>query len=426
MEYKKYEYPSFNLYTVKTNRFKTAQMEIIFRDEVKKEDLLLKTFLADIMTDCSEMYKSRKEVVRKLEELYQANFYGITNKVGNIVMTSFVLSFLNPNYVSEVNYLDEVLQLPFEMILNPFITAQEFDIRNFNIVKNRLYDEILSVNENINRVSLKKAIEKLDSKSPSSYNLLGSIKELEEITPKKLAKAYDELLQTNSCDIFVVGNLDMDKVANIIFKYFKNPVIHTKEYQMYVDNKIVKKTRNFVEQSSFLESNLVNIYNVQDLNRKEKITTFHFYNYLLGGGGLNTKLYQLLREKNSLCYGIKSMYLKYDGLLIIQTSIDKKDIGKAQKLIKQAFREMKEGDFSEDELNAAKENFIFSLNLALDDPAGILNNYVFNVYDNLPLIEERIKLIKDVTKEEIVALGNKIRPNISFILEGGEKQDGDN
>ena len=52
-------------------------------------------------------------------------------------------------------------------------------------------------------------------------NLLGSIPELEEITPKKLAEAYQELIEKNVCDIFIVGNVDMDNVANIIFKYFK-------------------------------------------------------------------------------------------------------------------------------------------------------------------------------------------------------------
>ena len=81
MEYKTYEYPSFNIYTVKTNRFKTVQMEIIFRDEIGSGSLLTKTFLADIMTDASSKYKSRKEVMRKLEELYQASFYGVTNKM---------------------------------------------------------------------------------------------------------------------------------------------------------------------------------------------------------------------------------------------------------------------------------------------------------------------------------------------------------
>lgn len=424
MEYKKYEYPSFNIYTVKTNRFKTCQMEIIFRDEVKKEELLLKTFLADIMTDCSSDYKSRKEVTKKLEELYQASFYGVTNKLGNMALTNFILGFINPKYVNDENYLENVLSLPFDMILKPFITAKEFDIKNFKIVKNRLQDEILGINENINRVALRKALSNLDSESPSSYSILGTIEELEEITPKKLYDMYEKLINNNTCDIFIVGDLDMDNVANIIFKHFKNPVIKTREYPIYVNNKVAKKERKIKEKSSFLETCLVNIYNLENLNDREKTIVLHFYNYLLGGGGLNTKLYQLLREKNSLCYGIKSMYLKYDGLLVIETSINKENVSKALKLIKQAFSEMKNGKFDESEINAARENFIFSLNLSLDNPAGILNNYVFHIYDNLPLLEERIKLIKDLTKEEIVAVSSKIKPNISFVLEG--ENDGNN
>ncbi len=420
MEYRKFEYPSFNLYTVKTNRFKTCQMEIIFKDEARKEDVLLKTFLADIMSDCSSKYHTRKEVAKELEELYQASFYGLTNKTGNLLMTSFILNFLNPKFVSDKDYLEKVLSLPFEMILNPAILDKEFDIKNFNIVKNRLYDEILSVGENINRVSLKKALGELDSNSPSSYGVLGTISDLEAVSPKSLAEAYQKLLNS-SCDIFIVGSLDMDLVANIIFKYFKNPVVKTRELpSLYVSNKQPKKVKKVSEQSKFLETNLVNIYSIVNPSEKERVTTLHFYNYLLGGGGLNTKLYQLLREKNSLCYGVKSVYLKYDNLLVIQTSINKKDVNKAQKLIRQAFKEMKMGEFSDEEIENAKENFIFSLNLSLDNQAGILNNYVFNVLDNLPLIEDRIKMIEEVTKEEIMAVANKIKPNISFVLEGEE------
>ncbi|MCM1053228.1 MAG: insulinase family protein [Ruminococcus sp.] len=420
MEYKTYQYPSFNIYTVKTNKFKTCQMEIIFRDEVKKENVLAKTFLADLLTDCSDTYKTRKEVVKRLEELYQANFYGVTNKAGNVFMTSFVLSFLNSKYVNDDKYLEEVLKLPFDMLLNPFINAREFDIKNFKVIKNRLHDEILSINENINRVSLKKALSNLDNNSKSSISVLGSLEELEEITPKSLADTYQELINHNSCDIFIVGNLDMDEVANIIFKYFKNPVIKTKELDFYVDNKAGKRVKKIKERSKFLETSLVNIYSLENLDKEERLTTVHFYNYLLGGGGLNTKLYQLLREKNSLCYGIRSAYLKYDNLLIIETSISKKNVNKANKLINLAFKEMSEGKFSEDELNAAKESFIFSLNLAMDNPAGILNNYVFNIYDDLPSIDERIKLIKNVKREEIIKISSKIKPYISFVLEGDE------
>ena len=425
MEYKKFEYPSFNLYTIKTNRFKTCQMEIIFKDEARREDVMLKTFLSDLMSDCSEKYHTRKDVARYLEELYQASFYGLTNKTGNLIMTSFVLNFLNPKYAQEKDYLEKVLELPFEMILHPAIRAGDFDIRNFNIVKNRLHDEILSVKENINRVSLKQALSKLDKNSPSSFGVLGTVEELEEVTPKKLAEAYQDLIHSN-CDIFIIGDLNMEEVANLIFKYFKNSVVKTKELpSLYVFNKPLKKVQKIKEKSHFLETNLVQIYSLENLTEKERVTTFQFYNYLLGGGGLNTKLYQLLRERNSLCYGVKSMYLKYDNLLVIQTSVSKKDVIKAERLIKQAFREMKMGEFSDTELENAKESFIFSLNLSLDNQAGILNNYVFHVLDKLPLIEERIKMIQDVKKEEIVLLANKIKMNLSLVLEGMENN-GDN
>ena len=81
---------------------------------------------------------------------------------------------------------------------------------------------------------------------------------------------------------------------------------------------------------------------------------------------------------------------------------------------------MKKGEFKEEELQNAKESFIFSLNLSLDNPGGILNNYIFHILDDLPLIEDRIQMIREVTKEDIVAVANKIKPNISFVLESEE------
>ena len=87
-------------------------------------------------------------------------------------------------------------------------------------------------------------------------------------------------------------------------------------------------------------------------------------------------------------------------------------------------KELKEGKFSLEELENAKESFIFALNLALDSPSGIINNYVFHVIDNLPLISERLKLIQDIKKAEIIKVATKVKPLISFVLEGEE--DGNN
>ena len=52
---------------------------------------------------------------------------------------------------------------------------------------------------------------------------------------------------------------------------------------------------------------------------------------------------------------------------------------------------------------------------------GIINNYLFNELDNLPLYDERIKEFKTVTKEEIMKLASKIKLNTIYLLAGEDK-----
>ena len=80
MEYKKYDCNSYNIHTIKTDKFKTVRMEIIFSREVKKEEMPIFTFLADILTDSSKEFKRRKDIAIRLEELYKAVFYGVTKE----------------------------------------------------------------------------------------------------------------------------------------------------------------------------------------------------------------------------------------------------------------------------------------------------------------------------------------------------------
>jgi len=104
MEYKKYDCNSFNIHTIKTDKFKTVRMEIIFSRDVNKEEMPIYTFLSDLLTDCSKEYERRKDIAIRLEELYKTIFYSTTNKVGNLFTTSFITEFIAPKYISDENY----------------------------------------------------------------------------------------------------------------------------------------------------------------------------------------------------------------------------------------------------------------------------------------------------------------------------------
>ena len=420
MEYKKINCNSYNIHTIKTEKFKTTRMEIVFSREVDKSKMPLFTFLADLMSNCSKKYPHRKDIDIKLEELYKTVFYSTTNKVGNLFTITFVLEFIDPVYINDDNYLEDVLSFPFEVINNPLIKNQEFDLNIFNIIKRRIKEEIESINENKDKLALLNALKEMDSNSASSSLVLGTKEDLNKINPTNLYEAYLDLFEHSLCDIFLIGNINVSKYVEIIKNIFKNRVIKIHKIDMLVNNKKRSKVLMKSNKSNFIQSTLVMIYNINNLSKNAKDIDFHVFNYLLGSSGLNSKLYKNLRKDNSLCYSVRSLYLKYDGLLIILVSLDKSNIKKGEKLIKKSIKEMKDGKYSRDDILDAIKNLTFSLKLGLDNNASILNNYIFNYYDDLPLVDKRIELLNKVTKEDLIKCGKSLSLNTIYIQESGK------
>lgn len=418
MKYKTYNCNSFNIYTIKTDRFKTSHMEVIFRNVLKKEEIGTYSFLADMLSEGCKKYPRKKDLITRFEELYKIVIYASTMRVGNVIDLHASLDFINPEYIEDEGYIEDVIKTLFEVINNPNVCNDEFDLKTFNIVKERLRREINSLKENPVKQSIKEAIKTMDSNSPTSYEILGTIEELENITPSSLYDAYKSLRKNFKVDVFLIGNLDMDNAASLIKKYFKNRYIVSDNFEVMVDNKETKKVKEKTMKSDNIQTNLVMLFNLKNLSELEKNITLNAFNYLYGSGGLTSKLYKSIREENSLCYAINSMYLKYDKLLMVQISLDNCNVKKAISLVKKELKSMQNGNFSEEEVKDAINNMVISLDMSLDNNIAILNNYVFNIYDKLPSIEERKEYFKKLTKEDIVNVSKRVKLNTIFTLEG--------
>ena len=101
MVYKTYKCNSYNIHTIKTDRFKTVHMEIIFRKNIVKEELVNYAFLVDMLMESSKNYPKRKDVITKLEELYKLVVYGTTIKTGNVLSSNFMADFIDPKFIDE-------------------------------------------------------------------------------------------------------------------------------------------------------------------------------------------------------------------------------------------------------------------------------------------------------------------------------------
>lgn len=416
MEYKSIDCKSYNIHPIKTNRFKTTKIEVIFRSKVDKETLALNSFLAAMLNESSKNYPTRRKLAIKCEDLYKTYYYAFANKVGDCLNTIFSVNFINPEYIPEKEYLEDVISFLFEMISKPNVQNEEFDLDTFNIVKNNILLDIESVEENAEKKAINNALNEMDNESISALSILGTKEEVEKITPEKLYKAYIDLINNSLVDIFIIGNTNMDNIVKYIKKYYHNRKIRTGKIKYYIENNLRKKILTKEDKSSFTQSQLVCLYNLDRLTKDEKEVTFHLLNYILGSGGLSSKLYRYIREENSYCYRIASMYFKYDNLLCIASSLAKENINHTIKLINKAIKEMQNGDFTEDDIKDAKQNMLLSLNVNKNNPNAILATYEFKVFLENYDIEQKIELIEKITKEDIISLAKKIKENTVYIL----------
>lgn len=420
MIYKKFKSGAFNVHTIKTDKFRNCQIEVMFRDKINKEDITKRIMLCDILCESSNEYKDSKSFHKQKELLYNTLFYSTTTRVGQLVYSNFIINFIDPKYADN-NFLEKIIELLCNTIQKPNIKDEKFDKKSFEKVFKQIEDNVLIDKENPSKYSVYQMIKNMDKESPACIKINGYLKDLKKINPKNLYEYYQEFISHNYCDIFIIGNLDMEKVVKLINNFFNIKTIKNHKLDMsYIPKKrlIPKK---LIEKTKFNQSILVVGCNLQELTKKEKDVTMFLYNAILGSGSIDSKLGDNLRQQNSLCYNVGSFYQKYDNILIIRTAFNESNYNLAVKLIKKSLTDMKKGDITDDEFNNAKLAIIQGLTLAKDDQSQLLSNYIMNQVDKIPLLDDRIEIFKSIRKEEVIEVARKVKLNTIYLLSvGGE------
>lgn len=420
MEYKTFDCNAYKIHTIKTDRFKSSLISVVFRDNIEDDNQMTNLgILGACLAENNKTYKTKRELAIKKEELYSIYLGHEVNRLGKSVEFSFDTEFINPEYINEDNYLDECLKFYFDMLLNPNVTNEEFDLKTYNLVKDRTLQNIERIHESPVKQTLRNAF----SKAFEGSNLANYMtkEKVEKTSPTKLYKYYKELINKANCEIYLIGNLDMEEIVSKIKELFDIRSIKTKDIDLYEEHPIRKKVLEISDVDSYVQSNLLVGYNIDSLTPKEKISIRFFLEIFCGG--MNSKLTQNLREKNSLCYGVRHMYYKYDRLLLIHVSLDDSNTDKAIKLIKSSMKEMIDGNISEEEFNRAKKSLQFSFKMTRDDSGSILLNYMFHNLGEVPLLEDYEDAINDITIEDVKEVSKKFRMNFTYLLGKGDKNE---
>jgi predicted Zn-dependent peptidase len=137
------------------------------------------------------------------------------------------------------------------------------------------------------------------------------------------------------------------------------------------------------------------------------------------GGGMVSKLFMKIREEMSLCYDISSSYHGSKGILSVAAGID---CGKVEQVREEILRQLQaicDGDFTEEELHAAKQAICTSLQTTHDSTGSIESYYSTTALSGLGMTPaEYIRAVEQVSAEEVAALFKTVKLHTVYFLKG--------
>ena len=176
------------------------------------------------------------------------------------------------------------------------------------------------------------------------------------------------------------------------------------------------------EEKDFSQTNLTMVLSIDILPTDELYPALKVANGILGQYP-TSRLFQIVREKNSLCYSIYSNLISYDGACVITTGIQRENVNTTIQLIKEQIEYCKDGNYSDELIDVTKTMLVNSLQTSLDESSSLIGY----AYSNALLrreypIEKNIQDVLDVTREQLTEVFNKIKYAGSFVLYGKENE----
>ena len=408
-----------NLYYIPAKRFKTIDIEISFYMPLTRENASMNALIAPVLKSGCEKYPTAKLLNRRMEELYGASLTAAAAKQGEASVMQFAMQYVNPRYLNE-DINDACLELLCDVICSPLTENSCFKKEYVELERKNLIDSIEALVNDKKSYASWRCKEEMCKDEPYGVYSQGDIKTIKKITPEAAFDFYRNSLLGSKCDIFVCGDLDIDKV----FAVFKERIPEARD-DSYVKS-IVKTAgadvKNITEELDVEQGKLSLGFRTGIAPDSNEYYALAMFNRIFGGTAVS-KLFNNVREKLSLAYYVSSAVERYKGLVTINAGIEIPTFSAAYDEIMVQLNAMKTGDFSEDEYNAALASAINSIGQIADNPRHIIRYYEGQLpagtYEDP---EEYLEKLKAVTREDIIAVANKVTLDTVYFLKNKEAE----
>lgn len=409
------------IHKIETNQFKTNLYAVFLATPLSRENVTKDALIAAVLRRGTMSIPSQDKISKELEEMYGASFDCGIEKTGDNHIIKFYLEALNEEFLPEKEELTQkCINILLDIVTNPLVENNGFKKEYVDSEKENLKQIINGKIDNKSRYALDRCIEEIFKGEPYGLYKYGYIEDLENITPESLYEYYKKLIQNCKIDIYYSGLFNDNKTEEIINKKLQENKIESRKAEYIVNNETTEKKN--IEQPKIIEDSmditqgkLVLGLQINDNNKDSRFAA-SVYNAVLGGGA-NSKLFQNVREKNSLAYTASSSYIRTKNIILIHCGIDIDKYKKALETIKEQLEDMKKGNFTDEDVEDSKKLIVSSIkSISAEQDTEITYDYGQELSSEHMTIKEYEEKIQNTTREQIIEIANKININTIYFL----------
>jgi len=408
---------SIDVFSIKTEKFKTNAIHIFFNDNLSEENVTKNALVPAVLRRGTENHPTFKDLALYLEQLYGASFDCGVVKKGEQQIINFYIEYISDRFVQkDENISEKAVDLLIEILTRPVLENGLFKPAYVEQEKENLKDRIEGrINDKV-QYAVERCLEELCKGEPYELYEYGKVEHLPNITPEELYRRYIYIIETLPMRVFISGDSSDGVIEGIVNKLKQFPRGEIKKVEIPKAKKQPETIREITDRMNVNQGKLSLGFRTNIMADDDNYYALAVYNGILGGG-IHSKLFQNVREKASLAYYAFSRLDKFKGLMVISSGIEIANKNKAIDIIREQMEDIKKGNITDYEFDSTLKSFETTLKSIADSHTGMVDFYLSQVlYSTGDTPASFINKIKSVKKEDVIRVSNMIEPGVVYFL----------
>lgn len=405
-----------NLYTVQDKKFKAFRACILIHRPLRVDEASLNTLIAAVIRMQSRNFPDSQKISEELENLYGGEMIARASKYGERQIIKIGIQSVSDdalgkkgNFLRAMNLLNDIAFFAG--------TGEGFSENVVEIEKKNIQDAILAQKNDKRSYSVQRLQEEMCKNEPYGINPMGTVEQIEKVNADVLYSHYRKILEESSIDIIFSGNFDENMAREEAEKLTEGlsprEGMKIKEIRGEANGEVRKVT----DRLDVTQGKLCMGFRSKEGTSDENYPQTVVYNCIFGGSAVS-KLFNNVREKLSLCYYVGSSLDRLKEIMIVRSGVEFENFKIAEEEILRQQEMMVNGEFSEEEIEFAKNYLVTAYESNLDSIAAMEEYYTMQILLGKNVsIEEMTDAIEKVTREEIIEAAKGMKLDTVYYMD---------